>query len=71
MKCYDYITVSLRKQYSDVSRFFFGGGGGGEGQTGTHIKLSKAAPWMASIGEIFKIHASRYSKNALPGSLYS
>ena len=41
------------------------------GKTGTRIKSTKASTWLAQNGEIFKICASRYSKNALPGSVCS
>ena len=43
---------------SDVSRAFLG-------QTSTHIKPTKAPPWLALSQEIFKICTFRYSKNAL------
>ena len=39
-------------------------------QTGTHMIRKKAPPLLAKSQEIFKICASRYSKNALPGSVF-
>ena len=39
-------------------------------QTGTYIEPTNAAPWFSQRGEIFKICASRYSKNAFPGRLF-
>ena len=39
------------------------------GQTGANIESAKTPPLLVPSGEIFKILASRYSKNALPGSV--
>ena len=38
------------------------------GQTGTHIEPTKVPRWLAPSGVIFKIFASRYFKNGIPGS---
>ena len=40
------------------------------GQTSTQTEPTKMPTWLTTCGEIFKISASRYSKNALPGCLF-
>ena len=59
----------------------WGGGGKGNlwqwhiqsffGQPITQIKSMIMSPWLAPRGKIFKVCSSRYSRNALPGSVCS
>ena len=49
----------MLKQHGGIESFF--------GQTGTHVESRKTPPFLVPSGDIFKILASRYSKNALPG----
>ena len=41
------------------------------GQPSTQIKSMIMSPWLAPRGKIFKVCSSRYSRNALPGSVCS
>ena len=57
------IRVSFKYNKWHIKRFF--------GQRDTQIEPTKTPPWLAPSTEIFKICDSRYSKNALPGSVCS
>ena len=41
------------------------------GQIGTYIEPTKVPPWLVLSRELFNMCASRYSKNALAGSVCS
>ena len=57
------IRVSFKYNKWHIKCFF--------GQRDTQIEPTKTPPWLAPSTEIFKICDSRYSKNALPGSVCS
>ena len=57
------IRVSFKYNKWHIKHFF--------GQRDTQIEPTKTPPWLAPSTEIFKICDSRYSKNALPGSVCS